>query len=143
MSKSIILKTIVSSFIFYLIFIGSSFFFNLIVFAKAHEVVTFFRSEDSFLASPGGLAITAVIWSILISCSYQVFGRHLKIEKTYLRGLAYGFLIFLFFIWQQELFYYQFIEFEIGILIGAILHMVIAFPIGCMFIAIIHEGKFS
>lgn len=143
MSKSIILKTIASSFVFYLIFIGSSLFFNVVVFAKAHEAVTFFRSENSFLASPGGLAITTIIWSILISCSYQVFGKQLKIKKTYLRGLSYGLLVFVFFIWQQELFYYQFIEFEIGILIGAIFHMITAFPIGCMFIAMIHEGKIS
>lgn len=133
------LGLILSSLAFYLLFLSLSFFFNLFLFADAHKVVTFFRSDDQFVASPGGLAITTIVWSFLVSLSYALWGNKLNIGKPYKRGFVYGLLVFVFFIWQQELYYYQFVEFPIGILIGAQLHMVTAFSVGCSAIALIQE----
>jgi hypothetical protein len=108
-----------------------------VIFHQAHDVVTFFRPESVFIASPVGLGITTLIWGLLISTSYQIFGPAIKINKPWVKGLVFGLLVFIFFVWQQELFYYQFIEFKIGILLGAVLHMGTSFPIGCMLIGMI------
>lgn len=131
---------ILSSIAFFIVFVSASFIINAVIFAQAHEVVTFFRDDHQFIASPLGLAITGFTWSVLISLSYALFGTKLNVAQPYQRGLAYGAIVFFFFVWQQELFFYQFVDFEIEILIGAISHMAVAFPIGCALVAIFQAG---
>lgn len=132
-------RVFLSGLAFYLVFISLSLLINMVMFAQAHDVVEFFRDTDTFLASPYGLAITSVVWGVLIAWSYDLFGQKLNIAKPYLKGLVYGALVFFFFIWQQEVFYYQFIEFEPGILWAALLHMGTAFPLGGMVVAVIQD----
>jgi hypothetical protein len=136
-------RHVLGGFVFFLVFASLSYLINMVAFAEAHAVVTFFRAEDHALVSPVALSLTTLIWSFLISLSYTIFGRALPVKAAWLRGLVYGALVFFLFVWQQEMFYFQFIDFPVGILWGALLHMALAFPLGCMFISVIQTGRWS
>ena len=139
MKKPPIYKTMIAGFIFYGILLSLSFVFNMLIFDKEHQVVAFFRPEGHPLSSVPALAITAILWSMLVSYSYRVFGKCLKIENSVAKGAAYGALIFLFFMWYTPVFNFQNIDFELGILLGDLLTYGLALPLGGVIIVLFHK----
>ena len=134
-----IYKTIIAGLIFYCLLVALSFVFNMLMFAEAHEVFTSFRPEGHPLSSPLALAISGIFWSMLISYSYRICGRCVQIKNSIAKGAAYGAFVFLFFMWYPAVFYFQCIDFEVGILLGDLLTYGFVLPLGGIVIALFHE----
>jgi hypothetical protein len=107
MQSKKIIKTILSGVIFCIIFVVLSYIINNVILGEAHEKYTFLRSDTDFRIFPG-LLFTSIIWSMLISISYNFFGDKIKIKNRFLKGLVYGLIIYIFFILIQEFYYYLF-----------------------------------
>jgi|SRR5690606_20142613 len=122
--------------VFALQFGGLSFVINELWLGPEHEVYTFWRPEDDFRLVPG-LGITTLLWSATIVLSYQFFGERLNIQNNFLHGATYGVLVYLFFVFFQELYYYQFIAFDWIITAGAQLHYLLAFGVGCGLVGVL------
>ena len=140
MQSNKIIKTILSGIIFCMIFVVLSYIINTVILGEAHEKYAFLRSDTDFRIFPG-LLFTSIIWSMLISISYNFFGDRINIEKRFLKGLVYGLIIYVFFILIQEFYYYLFIKFDFVIIAGALIHYLLTFTIGSGFIGLINSDK--
>lgn len=77
-----------------------------------------------------GLLITSFVWAVLLHASYLYFGERIRIENRFLQGMVYGLLVYIFFVAFQEIYYYQFISFNIMITVGSLVHYFLTFTLG-------------
>lgn len=133
------LAVLISALVFFVIFVALSYLINVVGFAEAHAQIRFFRNDDDPLGSYLSLSITTAVWSILIAFAYYKLQPHINGTSSALKGLKYGAWVFLFFIWQQEVLYFQFVQFNWGILVSALIHMALAFTMGGAAIAVVQE----
>jgi hypothetical protein len=126
---------------FFVLFVGSSFLINGVWLGPEHEMYAFLRSDDDVRITPG-LGISALLWSGLITVGYLFFGARIAIENRFVHGAAFGLLVFVLFILVHEVYVYQFIAFEWIILVGGLLHYLVAFTLGCGLIGVISGARF-
>ncbi len=132
-------STLLAGLAFFLVFVTLSYLINVVWFADAHAKIEFFRSEDDPIGSFIGLAIVTGVWSLLIAFCYLLVETKLPDWPPILKGAAYGCVVFLFFIWPQEVLYFQFVEFNWGIIASALLHMALSFVVGGAVIGVVQS----
>jgi hypothetical protein len=132
-------RVALASLVFAVQFVVFSLLINEVWLGEAHEVYTFFRPDDDPRVNPG-LGITTLAWSVLISIGYLIFGKSIRLANPAAHGAVFGLTVYVCFVLFQELFYYQFIEFEWIITLGALLHYLLAFTVGGALLGVIlHE----
>ncbi|HOV14514.1 MAG TPA: hypothetical protein PK771_09545, partial [Spirochaetota bacterium] len=109
MNLKLILKIIFTSIIFLIILVTLSLIINVILLGDLHHKHSFFRPDTDFRVNPG-LLINSLFWGVLVSISYLFFGDKIRLKNGFLSGMLYGIVIYIFFIFSQELYYYLFIE---------------------------------
>jgi hypothetical protein len=117
-----------------------SFLINHVWLGPEHEVYSFLRPDDDPRVTPG-LGLSTLLWSALITAGYQFFGPRITIRNPFAHGAAFGFLVYVCFVFFQELLYYQFIEFDWIIIAGALLHYLVSFTLGCGLIGVITRPR--
>jgi hypothetical protein len=121
---------------FTLVFMLLSLVINHLILGEAHEHYNFFRPDDDarvFL----GLPITSVVWSLLICLGYLKMKPLFSGKHNMVKGVKYGTFVFVCFVLCQEVFYYHFIQFELVIIIGSVLHYFLSFLLGGGLIAVL------
>lgn len=108
-----------------LVLASFSYLINELVLGKAHDAYDFFRSEEDLRINPG-LGLTSLLWGVLFAVGYSLFGRALSVRGKVRHGATYGALVFVLFVAVHEVFYYQFIEFELTLLLGGLLHYAVS-----------------
>lgn len=108
-----------------LILATTSYLINAVWLGPAHDALDVFRPEDDLLQVPG-LAISAFVWGCLLAAGYRVFWR-LPVGSTgWIEGAKYGSLVCLFFTLIQSVFLFQFIRISPILLLGDVLHYLLA-----------------
>lgn len=64
-----------------------SFAINEVILGAVHERHAFFRNDDDILLTPG-LGVTSLLWGILFSQGYAIFGLALCVQRKCRRGMA-------------------------------------------------------
>jgi hypothetical protein len=108
-----------------LILATTSYLINVLWLGPAHDVLDVFRPDDDLLLVPG-LAISALVWGGLLATGYRVFWRPPVGGTGWIEGAKYGVLVCLFFTVIQSVFLFQFIRISPILLLGDVLHYLIA-----------------
>jgi len=103
----------------------TSYVINVAWLGPAHAALDVFRPEDDPLLMPG-LMVSALVWGSLLAAGYRVFWRKTADRPGWLDGATYGFLVCTFFTLIQSVFLFQFIRITADLLLGDILHYLLA-----------------
>ncbi len=103
----------------------TSYLINVLWLGSSHEVLDVFRREDHPLRKPG-LMVSASVWGTLLALGYRVFWRRAKTRPGWIEGASYGFLVSVLFTAIQSVFLFQFIRITAVLLLGDILHYLLA-----------------
>jgi len=104
---------------------STSYLINVLWLGPAHDALDVFRPEDDLLLVPG-LAISAFVWGGLLATGYRVFWRVPVGSTDWVEGAKYGALVCLFFTVIQSVFLFQFIRISPILLLGDVLHYLLA-----------------
>jgi hypothetical protein len=103
----------------------TSYLINVLWLGPAHDVLDVFRPEDDPLVVPG-LAVSALTWGVLLASGYRTLWRRPSVRPGWQEGAAYGALVCLLFTWIQSVFLFQFIRISPALLLGDLLHYLVA-----------------
>jgi hypothetical protein len=124
--------------VFTIVLISLSFLINALWLGNIHDRHPFFRPVTDIRVTPG-LALTTLLWGIMLNLGYRLTSGWIKVRKPFLRGAVYGLSVFILYIFCHELYYYQFIKFDIMILAGGLIHYLMTLVLGGGFIGLINR----
>lgn len=103
----------------------TSYLINVVWLGAAHEALDVFRPDDHPLRMPG-LPLSSLAWGLLFASGYRVFWRRAAAGPGWLAGARYGASVCLFFTLIQSVFLYQFVRISADLLLGDVVHYLLA-----------------